>query len=311
MKTNFLAGLSAWPIACSVAAILILPEATLAACYLNTDANSACATGSARSSLGWTPNAAARDTLLQSVSVQKTLNGCELMAKLVKSECQPFGPVLSIYSSDSGGIEVESAVIEISALMPNDITLPTEFRVYFQQAAVAANLARPSTPATPAVPVVPQTPQMKVPTAPPRSKALYVKAAEANDGILDTIIKMITPAPAKTCSFGGRTYSVGSGVMAFEAPTGTVCRSAMRTCQADGTVSASTYNSPSCVTVAPPPPPTPAPMPPPAPAPVPAPMPPPAPARVVIPAPAPGPVPAPRAPVKRIPKSGKFVEYER
>lgn len=285
---NSLVGL----IACAITGSIVAPTTTFAACYLNTDANSACTAGAARTSLGWTPNAAARETLLKSTVVQNSLTGCENMGKLLKSECQPVGPVLSIYFSASGSIEVESAAIEIDGLMHNDITLPNEFRVYFQQAAVAANLGKPD---TPIAPVVPEKPQMKIPTPPPRSKALSINAADANDGILDTIIKMITPTPPKTCSFGGNTYSVGSGVMAFEAASGSICRSAMRSCQADGTLSASTYNYPSCVTIAPPP----AAVSAPAPAPVP------------LPAPVPAPVAAKApSPVQKSPKAGKFMDYE-
>jgi hypothetical protein len=224
---------------CTITLAVLGASESFAACYINTDSTSQCATGQSRWSIGWTPNISARDALQKSAAVQQSLNGCELMAKVIKAECQPAAPVISLYLADSGSYEVETAAIEIKAALSNDISLPNEFREYFRQTTLPP-LAAPATPE----PV--GAPTMTVPKAPTRARALAVKAVDTVDSIVDTIVKMITPTPPTTCTFGGRTFSVGQGVMAFQSARATVCRSVMRTCQSDGTLSPSDYIAPAC-----------------------------------------------------------------
>lgn len=81
-------------------------------CYINLDPQPTCAASATNSDLPWTPDPAARAKLFLSSEVQRTADGCDSYAKLVKAECNPEFPVMTNYYDPKGIYKIRTLITE-------------------------------------------------------------------------------------------------------------------------------------------------------------------------------------------------------
>lgn len=93
-----------------------------------TDVFASCGPSDKNSDLKWTPNQAARRALFNSPEVQNTAIGCESYGHLLKAECNPDFPVLTIYIHPQNYYKIESFIVARDAFLnaSNEISVGTK-----------------------------------------------------------------------------------------------------------------------------------------------------------------------------------------
>lgn len=80
----------------------------------------------------WLPNQAVRRALFDTAEVQNTAGGCQSYGQLLKAECNPGFPVLTIFYDTAGTYKIESLVVERNPLLSNAADLSASIKNYIQ-----------------------------------------------------------------------------------------------------------------------------------------------------------------------------------
>lgn len=96
------------------------------------DAFASCGPSAKNADLNWTPNQAVRRALFDSAAVQDSAAGCDSYGHLLKAECKPDFPVLTIFYPSNNYYRIESFVIERNPSLNAAPELSPEIKNYMQ-----------------------------------------------------------------------------------------------------------------------------------------------------------------------------------